>query len=155
MGVSIPVHHCSNSAGIIRVPEANLNAVRAGITIYGIYPSEEVERDIVDLKPVMELKSHISYVKEVQPGTEVSYGGTYVTDRMTKMATVPVEYSDGYPRALSGKGWVLVHGKKAPICGRVCMDQCMVDVTDIGDVKMGDEVTLLGKDGEDTITADT
>ena len=155
VGVSIPVHHCSNSAGIIRVPEANLNAVRAGITIYGIYPSEEVERDIVDLKPVMELKSHISYVKEVQPGTEVSYGGTYVTDRMTKMATVPVGYADGYPRALSGKGWVLVHGKKAPICGRVCMDQFMVDVTDIGDVKMGDEVTLLGKDGEETITADT
>lgn len=155
LGVSIPVHHCSNSAGIIRVPEANLNAVRAGITIYGIYPSEEVERDIVDLKPVMELKSHISYVKEVQPGTEVSYGGTYVTDRMTKMATVPVGYADGYPRALSGKGWVLVHGKKAPICGRVCMDQFMIDVTDIGDVKMGDEVTLLGKDGEETITADT
>ncbi len=155
VGVSIPVHHCSNSAGIIRVPEANLNAVRAGITIYGIYPSEEVERDIVDLKPVMELKSHISYVKEVQPGTEVSYGGTYVTERMTKMATVPVGYADGYPRALSGKGWVLVHGKKAPICGRVCMDQFMIDVTDIGDVKMGDEVTLLGKDGEETITADT
>lgn len=155
VGVSIPIHHCSNSAGIIRVPEANLNAVRAGITIYGIYPSEEVERDIVDLKPVMELKSHISYVKEVQPGTEVSYGGTYVTDRMTKMATVPVGYADGYPRALSGKGWVLVHGKKAPICGRVCMDQFMIDVTDIGDVKMGDEVTLLGKDGEETITADT
>lgn len=155
VGVSIPVHHCSNSAGIIRVPEANLNAVRAGITIYGIYPSEEVERDIVDLKPVMELKSHISYVKEVQPGTEVSYGGTYVTDRMTKMATVPVGYADGYPRALSSKGWVLVHGKKAPICGRVCMDQFMIDVTDIGDVKMGDEVTLLGKDGEETITADT
>lgn len=155
VGVSIPVHHCSNSAGIIRVPEANLNAVRAGITIYGIYPSEEVERDIVDLKPVMELKSHISYVKEVQPGTEVSYGGTYVTDRMTKMATVPVGYADGYPRALSDKGWVLVHGKKAPICGRVCMDQFMIDVTDIGDVKMGDEVTLLGKDGEETITADT
>ena len=155
VGVSIPVHHCSNSAGIIRVPEANLNAVRAGITIYGIYPSEEVERDIVDLKPVMELKSHISYVKEVQPGTEVSYGGTYVTDRMTKMATVPVGYADGYPRALSGKGWDLVHGYKAPICGRVCMDQFMIDVTDIGDVKMGDEVTLLGKDGEETITADT
>lgn len=145
VGVSIPVHHCSNSAGIIRVPEANLNAVRAGITIYGIYPSEEVERDIVDLKPVMELKSHISYVKEVQPGTEVSYGGTYVTDRMTKMATVPVGYADGYPRALSSKGWVLVHGKKAPICGRVCMDQFMIDVTDIGDVKMGDEVTLPWK----------
>ena len=154
-GIKIPLKHCSNSAGIIRVPEANLNAVRAGITIYGIYPSEEVERDIVDLKPVMELKSHISYVKEVQPGTEVSYGGTYVTDRMTKMATVPVGYADGYPRALSGKGWVLVHGKKAPICGRVCMDQFMIDVTDIGDVKMGDEVTLLGKDGEETITADT
>ena len=154
-GIHIPLHHCSNSAGIIRVPEANLDMVRAGITIYGIYPSDEVEKDIVKLKPVMELKSHVSYVKDVQPDTEVSYGGTFVTSRPTRMATIPVGYADGYPRQLSGKGWVLIHGKKAPICGRVCMDQFMVDVTEISDVKAGDEVTLLGRDGDEFISADT
>ena len=154
-GIHIPLHHCSNSAGIIRVPEANLNLVRAGITIYGIYPSEEVEKDVVKLQPVMSLKSHISYVKDVEPGTEVSYGGTYTTDRVTKLATIPVGYADGYPRMLSNKGWVLIHGKKAPICGRVCMDQFMVDITHIPDAKTGDEVTLLGTDGEEEITADT
>ena len=154
-GIHIPLHHCSNSAGIIRVPEANLNIVRAGITIYGIYPSEEVEKDIVMLKPVMSLKSHVSYVKDVEPGVQVSYGGTYTTDHVTKMATIPVGYADGYPRMLSNKGWVLIHGKKAPICGRVCMDQFMVDVTEIPDVKTGDEVTLLGKDGDEVISADT
>mgnify|MGYP000364539656 CR=1 FL=1 len=103
-GVHIPVRHCSNSAGIIRVPEANLNVVRAGITIYGIYPSEEVERDIVKLTPAMELKSHVSYVKNVERGTAVSYGGTFVTERFTRMATIPVGYADGYPRQLSNKG---------------------------------------------------
>ena len=154
-GIHIPLHHCSNSAGIIRVPEANLDMVRAGITIYGIYPSDEVEKDIVKLKPVMELKSHVSYVKDVQPDTEVSYGGTFVTSRPTRMATIPVGYADGYPRQLSDKGWVLIHGKKAPICGRVCMDQFMVDVTEISDVKTGDEVTLLGRDGDEFISADT
>ena len=97
------------------------------------------------LKPVMSLKSHVSYVKDVEPGVQVSYGGTYTTDHVTKMATIPVGYADGYPRMLSNKGWVLIHGKKAPICGRVCMDQFMVDVTEIPDVKTGDEVTLLGK----------
>lgn len=150
-GVHIPLHHCSNSAGIIRVPEANLNLVRAGITIYGIYPSEEVEQDIVKLQPVMSLKSHVSYVKDVEPGTQVSYGGTYTTEHLTKMATIPVGYADGYPRMLSNKGWVLIHGKKAPICGRVCMDQFMVDVTDIPDVQRGTEVTLMGKDREEEL----
>ena len=118
-------------------------------------PSEEVEKDIVMLKPVMSLKSHVSYVKDVEPGVQVSYGGTYTTDHVTKMATIPVGYADGYPRMLSNKGWVLIHGKKAPICGRVCMDQFMVDVTEIPDVKTGDEVTLLGKDGDEVISADT
>ena len=154
-GIHIPLHHCSNSAGIIRVPEANMNIVRAGITIYGIYPSEEVEKDIVKLEPVMSLKSHVTFVKEVEPGTQVSYGGTYTTDHVTKLATIPVGYADGYPRTLSNKGWVLIHGKKAPIRGRVCMDQFMVDVTDIPEIKKGDEVTLLGSDGEENISADT
>ena len=151
-GIHIPLHHCSNSAGIIRVPEANLNLVRAGITIYGIYPSEEVEKDIVKLQPVMSLKSHISYVKDVEPGTEVSYGGTYCAEETMKIATIPVGYGDGYPRALSNKGFVLIHGKRAKILGRVCMDQMMVDVSDIDNVRDGDEVTLIGQDGAECIT---
>ena len=151
-GVDIPPHHCSNSAGIIRVPEANLSIVRAGITIYGIYPSSEVERDIVKLAPVMELKSHITYVKDVPAGAAISYGGTYVADKKKRVATIPVGYADGYPRQLSNKGWVLIHGKKAPILGRVCMDQFMVDVTEIDNVKKGDEVTLLGRDGDEFIS---
>lgn len=151
-GVDIPLHHCSNSAGIIRVPEANLSIVRAGITIYGIYPSSEVERDIVKLAPVMELKSHITYVKDVPAGATISYGGTYVADKKRRVATIPVGYADGYPRQLSNKGWVLIHGKKAPILGRVCMDQFMADVTEIDNVKKGDEVTLLGRDGDEFIS---
>lgn len=151
-GVKIPIRHCSNSAGIIRVPEANLNLVRAGITIYGIYPSNEVERDIVKLEPAMELKSHITYVKEVGSGSAVSYGGTYVTEKNTRIATIPVGYADGYPRQLSNKGWVLIHGKRARILGRVCMDQFMVDVTEIPEARMGDEVTLIGRDGEEFIS---
>lgn len=151
-GVDIPLHHCSNSAGIIRVPEANLSIVRAGITIYGIYPSSEVERDIVKLAPVMELKSHITYVKDVPAGAAISYGGTYVADKKKLVATIPVGYADGYPRQLSNKGWVLIHGKKAPILGRVCMDQFMADVTEIDNVKKGDEVTLLGRDGDEFIS---
>ena len=151
-GVDIPLHHCSNSAGIIRVPEANLSIVRAGITIYGIYPSSEVERDIVKLAPVMELKSHITYVKDVPAGAAIIYGGTYVADKKRRVATIPVGYADGYPRQLSNKGWVLIHGKKAPILGRVCMDQFMADVTEIDNVKKGDEVTLLGRDGDEFIS---
>ncbi|MDO4306336.1 MAG: alanine racemase [Eubacteriales bacterium] len=151
-GVKIPVRHCSNSAGIIRIPEANLNIVRAGITIYGIYPSNEVERDVVRLEPAMELKSHISYVKEVGAGSAVSYGGTFITESPTRIATIPVGYADGYPRQLSNKGWVLIHGKRARILGRVCMDQFMVDVTEIPNAKAGDEVTLIGRDGEEFIS---
>lgn len=151
-GIQIPMKHCSNSAGIIRVPEANLNAVRAGITIYGIYPSNEVERNIVKLIPAMELKSHISYIKTVEPGAAFSYGGTFTAKKEMKVATIPVGYADGYPRSLSNKGWVLIHGKKAPILGRVCMDQFMVDITKIPDAKAGDEVTLIGKDGKEFIS---
>ena len=153
-GIRIPLKHCSNSAGIIRLPEANLNAVRAGITIYGIYPSAQVEREIVKLQPVMEVKSHVSFVKEIAPGTAVSYGGTFVADKIMRTATIPAGYADGYPRSLSNRGWVLIHGKKAKILGRVCMDQFMVDVTDIPDVSPGDEATLIGKDGEECITAE-
>ncbi|MED9965465.1 MAG: alanine racemase [Blautia sp.] len=153
-GIKIPLLHCSNSAGIIRIPEANLSMVRAGITIYGIYPSSEVERDKIKLETAMEIKSHISYLKDVSPGTAISYGGTFVASKPMKVATIPVGYADGYPRQLSGKGWVLIHGQKAPILGRVCMDQFMVDVTDIPDTRSGDEVTLIGRDGNEVITAE-
>lgn len=150
--IDIPLKHCSNSAGIIRMPEANLNAVRAGITIYGIYPSDEVERDPVKLEPAMELKSHISYMKELKAGAEVSYGGTFKAEKDMKVATIPVGYADGYPRSLSNKGVVLIRGKKAPIIGRVCMDQFMVDVSHIPEAQKGDEVTLIGKDGDHFIS---
>ena len=120
-------------------------AVRPGISIYGIYPSQEVKKESVPLKPVMQLKSHIVYIKELEAGIPVSYGGTFVTEKKTKVATIPVGYGDGYPRSLSGKGWVLIHGKKAPILGRVCMDQFMVDISEIDEAKELDEVTLFGE----------
>lgn len=144
-GIRIPLKHCSNSAGIIDLPEANMDAVRPGISIYGIYPSSEVKKEKVPLKPVMQLKSHIVYIKELEAGIPVSYGGTFVTEKKTKVATIPVGYGDGYPRSLSGKGWVLIHGKKAPILGRVCMDQFMVDISDIDEARELDEVTLFGE----------
>lgn len=146
-GIQIPVRHCNNSAGILWHREGDLDAVRPGITLYGIAPSNEVVNPGVELHPMMELKSHISFVKEVEAGVAVSYGGTFVTTKdSTRIATIPVGYADGYPRSLSNKGYVLINGKKAPIIGRVCMDQCMVDVTDIPDVQRNDQVTLLGGD---------
>ena len=151
-GLKIPLCHCSNSAGIIRMPEANMDAVRAGIILYGLYPSEEVEKEPVPLKPLMTLKSHIAYIKTLEPGVQISYGGTYTTQKETRVATIPVGYADGYARSLSTKGWVLIRGKKAPILGRVCMDQFMVDVTDIPEARELDEVILLGKSQDQQIT---
>jgi alanine racemase len=152
LGVEFKIHHCSNSAGIVEIPEANLDMVRAGITLYGLWPSDEVSKEIISLKPVMSLKSHVSFVKDLEKGRAISYGGTFVTPEMRRIATIPVGYADGYSRGLSNKCYVLIRGKKAPICGRVCMDQFMVDVTDIPGVCAGDEVTLLGTDGENCIT---
>jgi alanine racemase len=152
LGVKYKIHHCSNSAGIVEIPEANLDMVRAGITLYGLWPSDEVSKEIISLKPVMSLKSHVSFVKDLEKGRAISYGGTFVTPEMRRIATIPVGYADGYSRGLSNKGYVLIRGKKAPIRGRVCMDQFMVDVTDIPGVCAGDEVTLLGTDGENCIT---
>ena len=149
--VKIPIHHCSNSAGIVEIPEANMDMVRAGITLYGMWPSEEVAHNI-SLHPVMSLKSHIAFVKTLGKGRKISYGGIYETPSEKRIATIPVGYADGYARGLSNKGYVLIHGKKAPICGRVCMDQFMVDVTEIPEAKEGDPVTLLGKDGSECIT---
>ena len=152
-GFEIPLCHCSNSAGIIEFPEANMDLVRAGITLYGLWPSSEVSTTVVPLKPVMSLYSHIVYVKEVGPGVSVSYGGTYTTSRdRTRIATIPVGYGDGYPRSLSNKGYVLICGRRAPTLGRVCMDQMMVDITDIPEAKEGSLCTLLGTDGGATIT---
>ena len=151
-GVQIPLKHCSNSAGIVEIPECNMDMVRAGITLYGLWPSEEVDKTKISLKPVMSLRSRVAYVKELLPGRQISYGGTFTVKKKMTVATVPVGYGDGYARGLSNKGWVLIKGQKAPICGRVCMDQCMVDVTDIPGVKTGDTVTLLGKDADEEIT---
>ena len=152
-GVEIPIKHAANSACIAELPQFQLDAVRAEITIYGIYPSEEVDRSRLSLRPVMSLISHIAFIKEVPAGVPVSYGDTFVTGRPTRVATIPVGYGDGYPRLLSNKGQVLIRGKRAPIIGRVCMDQFMVDVTDI-EAEEFDKVTLLGSDGEESITVD-
>ena len=151
-GYRIPVKHCSNSAGLIEIREADMDVVRAGITLYGLWPSSEVSRDIVNLQPVLSLKSHIVYIKEVEAGVPVSYGGTYVTPKRMRIATIPVGYGDGYPRGLSGKGYVLIRGRRAPILGRVCMDQFMVSVEEIPEAAEGDEVTLIGMDGKEQIT---
>lgn len=153
-GIFIPIRHISNSAGIMEFPEANLDMVRSGIITYGLYPSDEVRKENLFIQPALEIKACISYLKEVEEGTGISYNSTYVTKRRTKVATIPVGYGDGYPRALSSKGRVLLHGQSAPILGRICMDQFMVDVTDISDVKEGDIVTLVGKDGEEYISVE-
>ena len=154
-GITFSYYHCCNSAGIIDLKGAGQNLSRAGISTYGMYPSEEVHKENVDLKPALELISHVAFVKWVDEGKMISYGGTYVTKRRTKIATIPVGYGDGYPRSLSNKGYMLIHGKKAPIIGRVCMDQCMVDVTEIEDVKFGDEVVLVGRDGDEYLSVET
>lgn len=152
-GVTIPLRHICNSAGIMEFDDHYFEMVRSGIITYGIYPSEEVKKERLDLIPALSWKSHVIHVKEVGPGIGVSYGATYVTEKpMTRIATVSAGYADGYPRALSNQGCVLIHGKKAPIIGRICMDQMMVDVTDIPDVQVEDVVTLVGTDGDETIT---
>lgn len=148
----MPIKHVSNSAGIIDYPEANLDVVRAGIILYGLWPSSEVSKDKITLKSALSLYSQIVYIKEVPPGTPISYGGTYTTEKKTKIATITVGYGDGYPRLLSNKGYVLVKGMRCPILGRICMDQLMIDVTEVDGVKEGDEVTLIGGCGDKKIT---
>ncbi len=151
-GRDIPIKHCSNSAGILELPQAGMDAVRAGIILYGLWPSDQVSRRSAALIPVMSLYSRIIYIKEIRPGDAVSYGGCFVAEDRMRIATIPAGYGDGYPRSLSGCGYVLIHGKKAPVLGRICMDQFMVDVTDIPDAAEGDRVTLLGQDGQEEIT---
>lgn len=152
--IFIPIKHISNSAAIIDLPEVNLDMVRIGISLYGLYPSDQVKKENLYLEPAMSIKAYLSYVKQLPEGCSVSYGGTFITKRPTKIATIPVGYADGYPRTLSNKGRVLIHGKSAPILGRICMDQFMVDVTDIKGVKAGDIAVLLGKDKEESITVE-
>ena len=160
-GMKFALKHLCNSAGIIDLSgdsdntrDVKYNMVRSGIMTYGLYPSEEVVKDNVKLYPALSLISHIAFVKEVDSGFAVSYGSTYVTSGKTKIATIPVGYGDGYPRALSNKGRVLIGGEYAPIIGRVCMDQFMVDVTHIPNVKQGDEVVLVGSQGDKRISVE-
>lgn len=146
--------HCSNSAAIMELKKANMDLVRAGIIMYGLMPSEEVDMKNVALKPALSLYSQVVFVKDCEAGTAVSYGSCFVSDRRMRIATIPLGYGDGYPRSLSGKGYVLIRGQRAPILGRVCMDQFMVDVTHIEGACEGDRVTLIGRDGEEEISAD-
>ena len=150
-GVEIPVRHLNNSAGLMNF-DNHYEMVRAGIVTYGMYPSDEVSPELLQLKPALQFLSKVTFVKTLPAGKEISYGGTYVTSKETRVATVPVGYADGYRRNLSGKFYCLIHGKRAPILGRVCMDQMMVDVSGIPETKPGDRVTLVGSDGEETIT---
>lgn len=150
-GVEIPVKHLNNSAGIM-VFDETFDMVRSGIVNYGLYPSDQVDRSLLDIKPAMEWKACISHIKTLDAGREISYGGTYITEKETVVATIPVGYADGYPRCLSNMGRVIVNGQYAPILGRVCMDQFMVDITGIPGVKPEDEVTLVGRDGNAVLT---
>lgn len=143
--INIPIKHINNSAGIMNFDEY-FDMCRMGIILYGLYPSHEVDENLLKIKPVMEWRAHITHIKELEPGREISYGGTYKTGETRRIATIPVGYADGYPRCLSNKGKVLINGEFAPITGRVCMDQFMVDITGI-DAKVGDTVVLVGKSG--------
>lgn len=154
VGIVPEICHCSNSASIMELPSEHMNMVRAGIILYGLYPSDEVQKERLDLRPVLSLYSHIVHVKEVPEGVTVGYGATYTTMRKTRIATVPVGYADGYSRGLSNKATVLIRGKRAPIIGRVCMDQFMVDVTDIPEAVSGDVATLVGKDGDEVLSVE-
>lgn len=147
-GVAISKKNLSNSAAIIDIPNSHYDYVRPGIIQYGYYPSDEVNKNDINIKPVLTWKTRIVHIKEVDENEYIGYGKTYKTNKKTLIATLPVGYADGYSRGLSNKGSVIIKGKLAPIIGNVCMDQFMVDVTDIEDVKSGDEVILLGSDGE-------
>jgi len=146
--------HAANSAAIIEMPASHLDLVRPGIAQYGLWPSDELDRQRIDLKPVMSIKSRIIHVKDVGADFAVSYGSTHVTPRPTRIATIPVGYADGYDRILSSKGHMLVKGVRAPIIGRVCMDLTMIDVGHVPDVRLEDEVVILGSQGHETISAE-
>ena len=153
-GVSFNKKNLSNSAAIIDIPESHYDYVRPGIIQYGYYPSNDVNKNNLNIKPVLTWKTRIVHLKEVEKNQYIGYGQTYKTTKKTLVATLPVGYADGYSRGLSNKGKVIIKGKLAPIIGNVCMDQFMIDVTDIEDVKAGDEVILLGHDKEVKFDAD-
>ena len=146
-GLSIPIKHICNSAGIMMYPEMHLDMVRPGIILYGMYPSDETDKSRLDLIPAMTLKSTVTHVKDVEAGRGVSYGREYITKGVTKIATVPIGYADGYLRRLAKEGKMIIHGVKVPIIGRICMDQCMIDVTNVNNTDRGDEVIIFGREG--------
>ena len=154
LGIEIPLKHVSNSGAIMDMPETYLDAVRAGIILYGYYPSNEVDKNNLSLKPALTLKASITRVQEMDKDMYISYGKTFKTERKSLIATLPIGYADGYSRLLAKGAKVILNGKFAPIVGRICMDQCMIDVTDIEDVKVGDEVILLGEQGNLKFNAD-
>lgn len=151
-GFTPKIRHCGNSAVIVDHPDYFMDMVRPGIILYGVYPSGETQNDALDVRPVLSLKCRISNVKTEHMGERLSYGGTFTTEEGDVIATMPIGYADGFNRLLSNKAEVLVHGKRAQVVGRVCMDQCMIRVTGIPDVKIGDEVVIIGKQGDDEIT---
>jgi alanine racemase len=146
-GVKIPIKHICNSAAIMMYPQMHLDMVRPGVILYGMYPSDEVDKSRLDLIPAMTLKARISHVKEVEAGRGVSYGKEYITDKVTKIATVPIGYADGYLRRIAKEGKMIVDGQKVPIIGRICMDQCMIDVTNVHNINKGDEAIIFGREG--------
>jgi alanine racemase len=153
-GLKPPLTHAANSGAVIDMPRSHLDLVRPGISIYGLYPSDEVDQQRISLKPAMALKSQIIQLKKVPAGFKVSYGSTYTTRQPTTIATVPIGYADGLNRLLSSRGQMLVGGQRVPIVGRVCMDLTMLDVGDVKNVKMGDEVAVFGQQGDETLTVD-
>lgn len=152
--IELPMKALANSAAIMEIPDAHFNQVRPGIILYGLYPSDEVDRNELNLKPAMSVKANIVHLKKVPAGTSVSYGRKWTATEDSLIATIPLGYADGYPRPFSGKAQVIVNGVKAPVVGNICMDQCMVDVTHVPYVRIGDEVTVMGKDGIYEISAD-
>lgn len=153
-GVKVNIRHVSNSAAITDLPEFHYEAVRPGIMIYGYYPSKDIFKDKIDIKPVMELKTNVVHIKNMEVGEYISYGRKFMCRKNSRIATLPIGYADGYTRLLFGKGKVIINGKFAPVVGRICMDQCMIDITDIEDVEIGDEVILMGESGGLKVTAD-
>ncbi len=144
-GIELPQRHMANSAATLDLPESYYDLVRPGLIIYGLYPSTEVSHSI-EVKPAMTLKTKVCYLKTVPQGTPISYGRTFVTRKQTRVATLPLGYGDGYKRALADKGEVLIKGRRAPVIGRICMDMCMIDVSDVPDVKAGDEAIVFGQE---------
>ena len=150
-GLIIPIKHICNSAGVMMYPEYHLDMVRPGVILYGMYPSDDVDKSRLDLKYVMSLKSIVTYVKDIGPGRGVSYGKEYIADGTVKIATVPVGYADGYSRLLTGKAKISVGGRLFPVTGKICMDQCMIMVPDVNNIKRGDEALIFGNGA---VTAD-